>query len=272
MRVGSAAEPGGNTTRATGWGLPTRTANSPAGTRPGRSLRGARWRGRAASTRPVRGVQGTGAASDPRRRRRRATAARRRRALGGQLEGSGSTSRGRRGPRLRHSGTRPRRSGTRLRRSGTRLQRSGILLRHNSTRLRRSGIRLQRSVTRLQRSGTRPRHSGIRLRHSSSNLPRECPRRAMAVAPAAPAAVADRAALAVATARAEAVPTAADTADLRRDRRVFAPGAKTPGDRRLRPRGPEGFGASVGDGVRLGTESSVPAFSRSLAGTKGGNC
>jgi hypothetical protein len=35
------------------------------------------------------------------------------------------------------------------------------------------------------------------------------------------------------------------------------------GDRRLHPRGIEEFGTSVGTGVRLGTESSIPAFSRS---------
>ena len=54
------------------------------------------------------------------------------------------------------------------------------------------------------------------------------------------------------------------------DKRVYAPGAKTLGDRRLRLRGAEGLGASAVDGGRLGTESSVPAFSRPFAGTKGG--
>jgi hypothetical protein len=43
---------------------------------------------------------------------------------------------------------------------------------------------------------------------------------------------------------------------------VLAGGENT-GDRRLRPRGAEGLGASAGNGGRLGTESSVPAFSRS---------
>ena len=42
-------------------------------------------------------------------------------------------------------------------------------------------------------------------------------------------------------------------------------GAKTLGERRLRPRGDGGFGASSGDVKRLGTESSVPTFSRSSA-------
>jgi hypothetical protein len=38
---------------------------------------------------------------------------------------------------------------------------------------------------------------------------------------------------------------------------------------RLCPRGAGGHGAFSGDGKRLGTESSVPGFSRSLARTKG---
>jgi hypothetical protein len=51
----------------------------------------------------------------------------------------------------------------------------------------------------------------------------------------------------------------------------YPPGAKTLGDRRLRPRGAEGLGAFAGDGGRLGTESSVPAFSRSGDGRRGSN-
>ena len=42
------------------------------------------------------------------------------------------------------------------------------------------------------------------------------------------------------------------------------------GEGRLRPRGAGERGASAGAGARLGTERSVPAFSRPLAGTKGG--
>ena len=47
-------------------------------------------------------------------------------------------------------------------------------------------------------------------------------------------------------------------------------GGENIGDRRLRPRGAKGLGASAGNGGRLGTEPSVPAFSRTFAGTEGG--
>jgi hypothetical protein len=47
-------------------------------------------------------------------------------------------------------------------------------------------------------------------------------------------------------------------------------GGENNGDRRLRPRGAGKLGASAGNGGRLGTESSVPAFSRTFVRTKGG--
>ena len=51
--------------------------------------------------------------------------------------------------------------------------------------------------------------------------------------------------------------------------RADAVGENT-GDRRLRPRGAGRLGVFARDDGRLETESSVPAFSRSVARTKGG--